>query len=193
MKLEADLRSLLQSVRQALNGGNSESAFTILAGNIEKLNIQFKRDPTMAISGELFETVHQLEEYAITLAHYFQSLGEDDLEEKAWCLRYKAVVTAHLHRRNILGPAMIDWANCNTRIGRTAKAEEIYRDIITGFETILGWGPTFDPDWLVAVACLDQALQNSRSDFGPLKERTRTVLEQSEHLVREQRGCRTES
>ena len=80
---------------------------------------------------------------------------------------------------------MLDWANCNKRIGRLEKADELYHAIVSDFQAILGWGPTFNEDWMTAVRCLQQALENSNRDYGDLKTRTTDVLSKSERMALE--------
>jgi len=191
MKLEVQLHRLIDSIERALNGGDGQSALRDLATGVKNLRTLFSNNPAMAITGELFETTDQLNHYAVRLARHFHNEGQVEFEEQAWKSRYESVATAHAHRRNLLGPALLDWADCNLRLGNRAKADEIFETIIRDFTEILGWGPTFDPNWLVAVNCLDQAMTRSSKDFGELQVRTQELLQQS-HRLAESRTAQAE-
>ncbi len=185
MKLEVQLCSLLNSIEKALKGEEESQALEDLNSGIRNLRTLFSRNPSMAITGELFEITEGLNNCALRLARHFESQGESELEEQAWKARYESLATAHAYRRNLLGPALIDWADCNLKLGNTDKADEIYHRIVENFTEILGWGPTFDPGWMVAVGCLEQALERSSRNYGPLEARTKELLRQSRKLAQD--------
>ena len=77
---------------------------------------------------------------------------------------------------------MLDWGDCNRRMGNVEKADSIYDGVVRDFAEILGWGPSFNSEWLLAVRCLHKAVQNSSQDYGDLGSRTHSMLEQSEQM-----------
>lgn len=169
-------------VHDAVCGGDAELAMHALRDHNEQLKTTFGINPMMAVTGDLFKTAELLKEHGWTLACYFNKMGMPELEEQALQLRCQPILTAHTHRRNLVGPVMLDWANCNKRIGKHDKADELYHAIVSDFQPIIGWGPTANEDWLLAVRCLEQALENSDRDYGELKARTKHVLAQSEKM-----------
>jgi hypothetical protein len=182
MEREQTLRTLLEGVRNAVESEDRETALDALEMGTESLRIAFQDDPGMAVTGELFEAADQLTAVALELAGHFSQAELPRLEERAWRVRYESVVTAHTYRRNLVGPALLDWADCQKRLGRIEEADALYDNVIRDFSRLLGWGPTFDPDWLVAVQCLERAMSHSTRDFSVLQGRTRLVLQQSEEL-----------
>ena len=142
----------------------------------------------MAVTGELFSAADELAASALELAKNFEKSGQSELEERAWRVRYDSITTAHTYRRDLVGPALLDWADCQKRMGNTEKADVLYDSVIKDFSRLLGWGPSFDPDWLLAVRCLERAMKSSSRDFTELQERTRLVLEQSEELAEARAG-----
>ena len=182
MERELDLPALLTSVKTALEHGNQKTALVALEQSTEGLKKAFQQDPSMAVTGELFQIAAQLSEFALKLAKHFSQTEQTEDEETALRVRYESVVTAHTYRRNLVGPALLDWADCQKRLGKVAEADALYDNVIRDFSRLLGWGPTFDPDWLVAVQCLERAMSHSSRDFSVLQGRTKLVLQQSEEL-----------
>jgi hypothetical protein len=153
-----------------------------LETDTEALKVAFQQDPSMAVTGELFRTADKLSSSALELAQYYSESQDSALEERALRVRYESVLTAHTYCRNLVGPALLDWADCHKRLGNIEKSDALYDIVIRDFSRLLGWGPTFDPDWLVAVQCLERAMDHSSRDFTELQRRTRLVLLQSEEL-----------
>jgi len=183
MSGDPQLEALLIAMRSALAAGEGLDALEGVERGIETLRVAFQEDPGMAVTGVLFQIVGQLSECGLELAKHFQETGQTDLEERAWRARYDSMATAHTYRRNLIGPVLLDWADCLRRLGQEEQAQALYEKVVRDFSQLLGWGPTFDPDWLVAVQCLERAMDSSSRDFSELKERTRAVLRQSEQLI----------
>jgi hypothetical protein len=182
MEISFQLDELEALVHAVLDGGEGRPALEALARENETLKGRFGDDPFMAVTGELFEAAQFLNDQGCTLAKYFQESGNIDYEEKAWQLRCGPILTAHAHRRNIVGPAMLDWGNCNLRLGNVEKADAIFDSVVKDFTEILGWGPSFNGEWLLSVRCLNEAIENSSRDYGDLAVRTKVMLERSEQL-----------
>ena len=182
---EFEQDQLKEIIHDAVCGGDAELALTTLREENEKLKVALGSNPMMAVTGDLFDRAELLKEHGWTLACYFNKTDKPELEERALQLRCQPILTAHTHRRNLVGPVMLDWANCNKRIGRVEKADELYHAIVSDFQVILGWGPTFNEDWMTAVRCMQQALENSSRDYGDLKTRTSDVLSKSEQMALE--------
>ena len=178
-------RSLAELVSETLAGADGLPALQILEEENQFLKELFLRDPSMAITGELFELAEPLIHHARALAETFAERRETQLEERAWQMRVECVRTAYAHRRNVVGPALLDWANCNKRIGNLEKSDEIFDSLIKDLSTVLPWGPSFDPDWLLTVDCLQQALLASGRNYGDLQEKTEKMLGDSRLLVRQ--------
>ncbi|MCA9775610.1 MAG: hypothetical protein KC800_02800 [Candidatus Eremiobacteraeota bacterium] len=183
MSGDPQLEAMLIAMRSALAAGEGADALDGVERGIETLRVAFQEDPSMAVTGVLFQIVQQLSECGLELAKHFQNTGETEFEERAWRARYDSMATAHTYRRNLIGPVLLDWADCLKRLGNEEKAQSLYEKVIKDFSQLLGWGPTFDPDWLVAVQCLERAMNSSNRDFSELRERTRAVLQQSERLI----------
>lgn len=162
--------------------GSAERALDLLERQSFLMQELFSEDPSMALTGELFEAADKLEAFGIELARHFGSSEQCEMEERALQLRVSVVQTAHAHRRDVLGPALVDWADCNRRMGRLEKADTLYHSVVEDLTTILGWGPTFNRDWIEAVKSLQKALEYSRRDYGELATRVKNVLEESERL-----------
>lgn len=176
-------RSLAELVRETLEGADGLQALLSLELENQSLKEIFLRDPSMAITGELFELAEPLIQHACALAEAFAIRQEIRLEEKALQLRVECVRTAYAHRRNVVGPALLDWANCNKRIGDLEKSDEIFDSLIRDLSTVLPWGPSFDPDWLLTIDCLQQALLATGQNYGDLQEKTEKMLMDSRLLV----------
>ncbi|MFA5508464.1 MAG: hypothetical protein WC314_23455 [Vulcanimicrobiota bacterium] len=183
MKKDPQAEANRIALHRALAEGEGLSTLESLEQGTESLKAAFQEDPHMAVTGELFQIAQQISEGAGLLAEHFQANHQAELEERALRVRYDSLVTAHTYRRNVVGPAVLDWADCLGRNGERERAEALYEKVIKDFAQLLGWGPTFDPDWLVAVQCLERALISSQGDFTELRERTRAVLLESEQLV----------
>lgn len=179
------LELLQEIVAQAIAKNDpalGEQALDTLERESFLLQELFHSDPSMALSGKLFEIAEHLSESGLQLARYFRQVDEIDREERAWHLRYASLHIARTHQRNIMGPALLDWADCLRRMEQFEKADSLYNSVIEDFTTILGWGPTFNEDWIEAVKSLQTALHNSRKDYGDLSERVDLILRQSEQL-----------
>lgn len=182
MSSDTPIAELKTLVEQTLRGSQPEQALLALDSANQELKSRFGKDPFMAVTGDLFQEAEVLCNLSISLATYFAEHGQSQLEERAWELRCSPVLTAHALRRDRVGPALLDWANCNRRRGKTEKADELYDTIVVDFTEILGWGPSWNEDWLLAVRCLQQALEKSTRDYGNLLIRTERMLAESEKL-----------
>lgn len=185
MRSPFEFDELQEAVNQTVLSGSSdlgEMALDYLERQVFLLQELFVDNPSMAVTGELFEIAERLAQNGLQLATHFQTLPEIEQEERSWHLRYAALLVARAHQRNVTGPALLDWADCHRRMGRHDKAESLYQTVVEDFPTILGWGPTFNQEWITAVRCLQTALTHSQKDHGGLLERVSRLLEQSEEL-----------
>lgn len=174
----------LTRVRRSIQDGDAATALDLVERDTDSLKIAFQNDPSMAFTGDFFRQADQLSLCAVELARHFQEKDDVESEGRALQVRYHSTATAHAYRRNLLGPAILELADFHKRCGDIEKADQLYNAMIKDFSRILSWGPTFDPDWLLAMNCLVKAMQGSTRDFSVLAERTRLVLQQSEELVR---------
>ena len=186
-----ELEELLGLVDECLDGGDPESALLALQAENIKLIERFRCDPSLAVTGELFRIADVLCEQGELLALHFASAGSSRLEERAWELRSEPIQTAYPHKRNRIGPVLLDWANCNRRIDEIEKADSLYEKIIDDFQEILPWGPTFNDDWILSVRCLLEAVNKSSSERLDLSQNISELLERSEDM-REKEKVRKE-
>lgn len=179
-------RLLEQTLETGTQSPKAVSALDCLERESFLVQELFADNPSMAVTGELFDLAERLTLVGLRLARHFQRTGEIDLEERAWHLRHDTMHTARAHQRNVMGPIILDWADCNRRLGRHEKADSLYDSVVNDFSTILGWGPTFNADWIEAVKSLQKALALSSKNYGDLSNRVDTVLAQSEELRNQQ-------
>lgn len=185
MRFSFQLDVLQETVAQVIAENDSalgEQALDDVERESFLLQELFSDDPSMALTGKLFEIAEHLSESSLKLARHFHTARDLYREERAWHLRYATLHIARAHQRNVMGPALLDWADCLRRMEQFEKADSLYQSVIDDFSTILGWGPTFNEDWIEAVRSLQAALSNSRRDYGGLRSRVDLVLEQSEQL-----------
>ena len=60
---------------------------------------------------------------------------------------------------------MIDWANCNKRIGNDEKADMLYQAVINDFVVLLDMQPSPATDWFTALESLQSELQRSLGEL----------------------------
>lgn len=178
------LNTLSARVQDTLEGDEGREALIALDQAAYFLKELFERDPTMAVRGELFEQTEILTNHARTLAQEFARRQDFVSQERSLELRLLSVRTAYTHRRNIVGPTILELANCNKLMGNRDKANSLYDSLVRDLSQVLGWGPSFDRDWLSTVECLQQALLNSDEDYGDLKEKTARMLEDSRKMLK---------
>ena len=89
------------------------------------------------------------------LTLHFRKSGWLHREENASSLWANATLAVCSHYRHLVGPAMLANADCQERLGNSARAAQMYRAVVADFELLLDW---------------------DYSD-GPLDENERTALE----------------
>ncbi len=188
MKLDIELGPLMRELDRTVAQQDYEAALDTLTTGIANLRRLFSENPSMVLSREVFELAEQLDRAAGGLARRLRDQSLTHLEERAWSARFDSLTIAHTHRRNVMGPALIDWAECNLRLGDSEKADRLHHRVIESSREILGWGPTFDPGWITTVECLETALERSSRDYGDTLFETRSVLEESRKLADERRA-----
>lgn len=180
-----DLSDLVVHV---LRGGDGRNALDSLSKAAAKLAEQFENDPGMALNGQLFDQAEELTGLAQRLALHFSEQCQSQLAAEAWSLHLKVTLTAYPHRKNLVGPALLDYAICLENLGEHQEAQESYSRIIDDISPILSWGPTFNADWLKAVRCLQQALVRSVHSHPELATRIDSLLAQSEEMLKDHPG-----
>ena len=173
-------------VLRAVNGKDGEAALEALSVAIQDLAMDFDGNPGLALSGELFGRADSLARFGERLGLHFSEQCQSEQAASAWSLRLKVIMIAYPHRRNLAGPALLDYAVCLENLERVDEAQELYTQIITDIAPILSWGPTFNEDWLKAVRSLQNALERCHQPNLELSEQTKLLLAQSEDMVKNQ-------
>ena len=181
-----------EMVRQVLAGAEAGPAVAHLESLEERLVGVLENDLPRALGDGLFDLAESVGEEARRLGFFLRKHSTLDLEHRVWEAHCKLILAAFVHRREVTGPALIELADCCDRFGKTEQSQQIYSQIVSDFQQILAWGPNFDPGWLKAVACLNQALQRTETGFGRLAERTQHVLEEG-YKLREQQKLSVEA
>jgi hypothetical protein len=79
----------------------------------------------------------ELAQLGKSLGEAFRGLGMTELEEIATSIWTKATLQVQSHYHHIVGPAMLANADCNERLGRRARAADLYEAIIGDFRWLV--------------------------------------------------------
>lgn len=170
-----DFESLARQVDLVLEGGDGDRALECLREQNLVLKSRFPDDPFACVRADVFPAAQELVGQAIRLAEEFLRRGDTQREEMAWHLRSGPVCLAYGHHRHLVGPAMLDWAECNVRLGNQKKAEAIYQAVIKDFVELLDRPGAGDAN-RTALDCLKQALLASEQQDEELLRRTESLL-----------------
>ena len=185
MKNLRESHQLDKMVSDILKGEASTEALKALNRHCAELRELFSQNPEMAVTGELFETTKQLSHHCYRIASYFAEHGHSEKEESAWRTRHELLMTAYPHRRDLVGPAKLDWANSLRKLGQAEKAERLYELIIDSISAILPWGPTFNEAWITSIKCLESTIKKSSTERGELLRKVTLSLQESQDMRQE--------
>lgn len=171
MKQAFDLERVESLTKLVLEGGEPLHALQELELQNGLLKQQFESEPQSGPASGLMEVAFRLTKFARQIALELGRRGEVRFEEMAWALRCKPVLATLSHRHDLVGPAMLDWADCNRRLGNLEKADFLYEAVIKDFLEVLEWPPELGRRRDSALDSLLHALNHSRRDYGQLLDK----------------------
>jgi hypothetical protein len=182
-RMEISLEQTKALVKEALAGGNAEAALVSINDKAQILRETVDRGSVKAVPPDRYEVADSLQRWAHQLALNLAERDEDRLEEIAWQLRTSPILTMHGHCRHLVGPAMLDWANCNKRQGNQAKADMLFEAVIKDFQMLLDSEPAPTTECFTSLDSLKKALENHSKDHSKEIEAVKEKLNQWERLV----------
>lgn len=171
-----DIDGLVKVVKEVLAGADGDRALQYLRGQLEVLNTRIPRKAFGAVRADIFPLTYELVRQALKLADEFRKRDDLKREEMALYLRSQAVCKTYGHHRHLVGPAMIELADCRRRMGRPDAAQWVYDAVIKDFAVLLEWGGT-DEQARIGLQSLKTALEHTEGASEDLLARTRTALE----------------
>jgi hypothetical protein len=168
------LDQLDKLVKQTLAGADALPVLRALETENSKLKEQVR---VSGPRGEgLIEVGFRLTKYARQLAKEAQKNGNVDQEEMALACLCRAILSTQAHRRELVGPTMLEWARCNKRMGNEEKADLLYNAIIQDFLEAVRWGPGAGAKGRIALQTLHSAISETNHDTGSLQNEVEAVL-----------------
>ena len=170
-------------VKQALAGEGAEQALTALSECCQILRQRVGQDSVKTVSPDDLQAARTLQVWAHKLAQHLSEQDENRLEEIAWQLRCSPILALHGYQRHLVGPAMLDWADCNARQGNLEKADMLYSAVIQDFRMLLDIEPAPSTESFTALDSLKKALERHSQEHPVELEQTRARLKQWEQKI----------
>lgn len=170
-----DFQGLESLVADVLSGGEAAPALDFLASQNAILKSKIPDNPFGCVTADVYPAAQELVIRALALANEFQRRGDTVNEEKALHLRTGPVCYVYGHHRHLVGPAMLEWAECNERMGNKPKAEAIYDAIVKDFLELLDREPGGEAD-KISLSSLKEAIEGRSQPDLALLERTEIAL-----------------
>jgi hypothetical protein len=181
--MKAALRKTESLVKGALAGEPAEQALTALSECCQILRQRVGKNLVKAVSPDDLQAARSLQMWAHRLAQHLSEKDEDRLEEIAWQLRCSPILALHGHQRHLVGPAMLDWADCNARQGNQEKADMLYNAVIQDFRMLLALEPVPSTESFTALDSLKKALERHSQEHPAELEQARARLRQWEKMI----------
>ncbi len=177
MSREPEPQVVGHAVQEFIDGSlkDGDEVLLLLQEHNNRLRAQVPTNPQAALRANVFPQAFELVRHAVRLAQEFARRQDTMREEKALHLRTGPVCWVHGHHRHLVGPAMLDWAECNERLGNQEKAAMIYDAVVKDFVEILDWDQN-DKGYKIALESLKKALEKSPQAAPALLEKTNRKL-----------------
>lgn len=172
---EFDLDHLNQLVSDVREGTDGDVALEALSAHIDMLKSRVPSSPFAAVTADVFPTAYELIRLAGNLAHEFSQRGDAEREERALHLRTGPVCSVYGHHRQMVGPAMVEWAESLLRLGNNSKAEAIFKSVVLDLKEVLDRPGAPDASE-VTLKSLQRALEGYPEATEELKTRTEQAL-----------------
>lgn len=165
------------AVQEFIDGSltDGDEVLLLLQEHNNRLRALVPTTPHGALKASVFPQAFELVRHAVRLAEEFARREDTEREEKALHLRTGPVCWVHGHHRHLVGPAMLEWAECNERLGNQQKAAMIYDAVVKDFVEILNWEQN-DKGYRIALESLQKALEKSPQAAPELLEKARKKL-----------------
>ena len=132
-----DLEKLVELVGEVREGSDGKEALQFLQQQNELLKSKLPDSSFGAVTADVFPVAYELIRQAGYLAHEFEQRGDTQNEERALHLRTGPVCWVYGHHRQMVGPAMVEWAECLLKLGENERAEAIFKSVVLDLVEVL--------------------------------------------------------